>query len=353
MSPKKKISVLHLLLFPTLTASIHLNQTYSVSNQTNVEYGQGLTCTSSQLPQQGCKPMSLKLDVYLPQGDSPTQLRPAYILSHGGGNVGGVKEQGCFQGSARFFAARGFAAFNIDYRLAGQHGKLPAASTTSSSPSFSSSPSSSPASSSSSSDLLTWTPNWQSGYPAVRDLKAAIRYVRANAAKYQVDPTRIVVSGGSAGATNSLAAGVTFDGDYRDELTVAEDPTLATTNLHVNDTVQCVVSHWASDGEVELAAAHHPPAHLSRYSKANAPVIEFHGSVDTTIPIAHAKAVQAEYAKTGVPYELHVLEGCAHGPWCYNGQGACGCKDGTAGYNDYMDRIALPFVAKALGLPLQ
>lgn len=62
----------------------------------------------------------------------------------------------------------------------------------------------------------------------------------------------MVVSGGSAGATNSVAAGVTFDGDYRDELTVAEDPTLATTNLDQNDSVQCVVAHWSSDGEIDL-----------------------------------------------------------------------------------------------------
>ena len=49
--------------------------------------------------------------------------------------------------------------------------------------------------------------------------------------------SRVVVSGGSAGATNSVAAGVTFDGDYRDELTVSEDRTLASTNLGYTDTV--------------------------------------------------------------------------------------------------------------------
>jgi hypothetical protein len=32
------------------------------------------------------------------------------------------------------------------------------------------------------------------------------------------------------------------------------------------------------------------------YSPANAPVVEFHGNADTTIPIAHAYAVQAAYA---------------------------------------------------------
>ena len=59
-----------------------------------------------------------------------------------------------------------------------------------------------------------WSPDWASGYPAVRDLKAAVRFVRAHSAQYGVDPARIAVSGGSAGATNSLAAGVTFPQDY-------------------------------------------------------------------------------------------------------------------------------------------
>jgi hypothetical protein len=90
-----------------------------------------------------------------------------------------------------------------------------------------------------------WTPNWSSAYPAVRDLKAAIRFVRANAAKYGVDPSRIVVSGGSAGATNSVAAGITFDEDYNKELTVSQDPTLATTHQDQNSSVQCVVAHWS------------------------------------------------------------------------------------------------------------
>ena len=39
--------------------------------------------------------------------------QPAYILAHGGGWVGGQKEQGAFQGSAEFFASRGFVAFNV------------------------------------------------------------------------------------------------------------------------------------------------------------------------------------------------------------------------------------------------
>eukprot|EP00937_MAST-01D_sp_MAST-1D-sp2_P002584 g2584.t1 len=199
--------------------------------------------------------------------------------------------------------------------------------------------------------LIGWNPSWGSGYPAVRDLKAAVRFVRARAGAYGIDATRVVVSGGSAGATNSVAAGATFEGDYVRELSTDQDPTLASTHLEQNSSVQCVVSHWASDGEIALAQAH-DPLNRTRYGKSNAPIIEFHGDADTTISISHARAVQAAYNRTGVPYELHVLEGCGHAAWCYDGAGTCSCKNGVAGYGSKMDSIALPFVAKQLALQL-
>merc|ERR1712000_802462 len=123
------------------------------------------------------------------------------------------------------------------------------------------------------------------------DTKAAIRFVRANAAVYGIDPGRIAVSGGSAGATDMLAVGVTFEGDYRDELSIEQDPTLGTTNLEFDSGVQCVKAQWASDGAVALAQQH-DALHRSRYSSANPPVIAFHGDNDTSIPISHAYAVQ-------------------------------------------------------------
>ena len=93
-----------------------------------MRYAQGLTCSDGTFPGKNCTPMDLLLDVYEPVAGAAhpvPERKPAYILSHGGGNTGGVKEQYCFQGSAGFFAARGFVAFNIDYRLAHTNGLLP------------------------------------------------------------------------------------------------------------------------------------------------------------------------------------------------------------------------------------
>ena len=98
----------------------------------------------------------------------------------------------------------------------------------------------------------------------------------------------------------------------------------AATHLEQNSSVQCVVSHWSTIQEISLAQQH-DPRHRSRFSSANAPIIEFHGSIDSTINISEANAVQAQYQITGVAYQMHVLEGCPHGSWCYNGKGVCKC----------------------------
>jgi acetyl esterase/lipase len=193
-----------------------------------------------------------------------------------------------------------------------------------------------------------WTPKWPSAYPAVRDMKAAVRFVRANAERFGVDPTKIAVSGGSAGATNAVATGVTFDADYKSELTEVEDPTLSTTHLNESSTVQCVYAHWSSDGEISLAQQH-DPQNRTRYSAANAPIVEFHGTIDTTINISHAYAVQAEYNRTGVPYELHPLVGWAHGAWCYGCTTPCPSSP-TTEYCPAMDEAAFPFITKHLGV---
>lgn len=196
-----------------------------------------------------------------------------------------------------------------------------------------------------------WNPQWASAYPATRDAKASIRFVRASAAKYGVDIGRIASSGGSAGATDMLAAGVSFEEDFKDEITVDQDPTLASTHLNMSSAVQCMVLHWASDGGITLVDDHNP-GRGDRYRASNPPIVELHGDQDTTIPISHAYAVQSAYAKTGVTYELHVLEGCGHAAWCYDGQGLCSCSSDIPlkDRSMLMEELAFPTVASSLDL---
>lgn len=122
----------------------------------------------------------LKLDAYAPAGPGPF---PAVIIAHGGGWEAGDKvtyATPVFEPLAR----AGFAWFTIDYRL---------------------------------------TPEFRN-QDQLQDLREAIRFVRANAARFRVDPDRIAILGESASGqmvaqlaterTEGVAAVVSFYGVY-------------------------------------------------------------------------------------------------------------------------------------------
>ncbi len=107
-------------------------------------------------------------DLYLPAGEGPF---PVLVAVHGGGWIGGVR--GSYRHWGPYLAARGYATFAISYRLA-------------------------------SNDRVT--------YPhAVQDVRAAVQFVRGNAAACKLDPNRVALLGNSAGA--HLAALAALAGD--------------------------------------------------------------------------------------------------------------------------------------------
>ena len=108
----------------------------------------------------------LKLDLYLPAAAN-TAPRPAIVFVHGGGWRAGVRAN--FAPMAIRMAERGYAAATISYRLSPE-----------------------------------------APYPAaIHDAKAAVRWVRAHAADYGIDPGRIAIAGGSAGGQIAALTGAT------------------------------------------------------------------------------------------------------------------------------------------------
>ena len=94
---------------------------------------------------------------------------PAIICIHGGGFRAGSRDG--YLGLIQQLAGRGYVAVTVSYRLAPKY-PFPA---------------------------------------AVHDVKAAVRWLRANAKKYNIDPNRIGATGGSAGGHLALYLGVTGD----------------------------------------------------------------------------------------------------------------------------------------------
>jgi|SRR6218665_832904 len=149
---------------------------------------------------------ALHLDAYF---KSQKQLQPAVVLIHGGGWKSGNKSQ--MHDLAKEIAAKGYACFAVEYRLAAE-AKYPA---------------------------------------AVLDVKTAIQYIKSNAAKFNVDANKIAVLGCSSGAQLAALIGTTNNHPEFEERN----------DLKYNTTVHAIISmdgilafHHTESAEGKVAA---------------------------------------------------------------------------------------------------
>ena len=101
----------------------------------------------------------LFLHVYNPDGHKDSDRKPAIVFFFGGGWNGGTPKQ--FEPHCQYLSQRGMVAITAEYRVKSRNKTTP--------------------------------------FECVKDGKSAIRWVRANANKLGVDPSRIAAGGGSAG----------------------------------------------------------------------------------------------------------------------------------------------------------
>ena len=133
---------------------------------------------------------SLELDLYEPVGDTEAR-RPVFLWAHGGFFTRGDKSE--IGSIADFMARRGYVTISIEYRL---NPELPEGL----------------AGYSASDELLyDLALLAETIRDAQHDMQAAVRWVRANAAAYGLDPDRIATGGFSAGATMSVATAYNSD----------------------------------------------------------------------------------------------------------------------------------------------
>ena len=274
---------------PQVTA----DSTYAVVVESGIAYAEGLS--HDTLNSIAATSMPLLLDAYVPQGAGAN--RPALVLIHGGGFLGGSRAAWSMVNLAQHFAGRGWVVFSIDYRLVSDLGTVPQAWV----------------------DSLAGLPidlgsmaQSLAIYPAHRDAKAALRWVVSHADEYDINTDYLTVGGGSAGAITSIGVGVTEPEDFTSELTVAEDPTLPTTHLGVDFEVRTILDFWGSRISVSILEA---TFGLERFDPSDPPLCIIHGTEDPTVPFLNALVLQGTYEDTGVPYVLHALDGAGHGAW--------------------------------------
>lgn len=211
-------------------------------------------------------------------------LLPAILCIHGGGFRAGHRDG--HNGLCVKLAEKGFVAATVSYRLAPKY-QFPA---------------------------------------AVHDVKAAVRWLRANAAKYGIDPDRIGVTGDSAGGHLAQFLGVTagvpeFEGDEG--------------NAGQSSAVTCVVNRYGpSDftksygksvdaaevlplwlgGNLETALGKHIwSSPLNWVSPKAAPTLILHGTEDKYVAYEQAVWMRDRLTACGVSVELLTLTGAGHG----------------------------------------
>jgi acetyl esterase/lipase len=163
-------------------------------------------------------------------------------------------------------------------------------------------------------------------FPAqVEDVKCAVRFLRANAEKYGIDPDRIGAVGFSAGAHLSMMLG-----------TMAKEDGLEGDGGHADQPsrVQAVVSFfgptqlWAKDipeqsrplvrdfigGTVEEKEELYRKASPVTYvSKGDAPMLLFQGTKDPLVPHTQAVAMADAMTAAGVAGRVELIAGAGHG----------------------------------------
>jgi acetyl esterase/lipase len=223
----------------------------------------------------------LKLNLARPKtGDGPF---PAVVCIHGGGFRAGSREG--YNNTILKLAQNGYVAVTVSYRLAPKY-RFPA---------------------------------------AVEDTKAAVRWVRANAKTYDIDPDRIGVTGGSAGGHLAQFLGVTadvqeFDGDQNPgpSSRVAcvvnfYGPSDFTRSYGKSVDAAEVLPLWLGGDLTTAKRAHLRASPLYWVTPNAAPTLCIHGTKDTYVHHEQSELLVAKLKAAGVEAELLLLDGAGHG----------------------------------------
>lgn len=227
----------------------------------------------------------LRCDVYTPPGGADSA--PCVILVHGGAWRQGDRTQ--LRGYGILLGREGYVCVAPEYRL---------------------------------------TPG--SPWPAqIHDVKAAIRWVRANAERLGIDPERIAIEGNSAGAHLALLAAGTqdladFEGDgghpgvstHVAAVLAVYPPTVFSHGERERGAVPLMALTDAGSEDIARLAA--PITHVTGEFP---PSLLIHGTADTTVPPLASVRMYEELVRAGVPVELHMY---AEQPHAFDAQPAFG-----------------------------
>lgn len=212
-------------------------------------------------------------DVYEPTADGDRTARPALLVIHGGAWRGGDKAWG--RVIAEEFCPFGYVVFSINYRLSGRPGG-------------------------------TW--------PAqIEDVQSALRHIRANAARFRIDPDRIASLGMSAGGhlatmvalrddptggQGRVSVAVNLDGEH--DMTMPPAQVMDDFDAILTD----VMGHagpWSTDELRDISTV--------TFARPDVALLTVHGAGDDNVYVAQAERITAALRARGAEAELVRIEG--------------------------------------------
>lgn len=163
-------------------------------------------------------------------------------------------------------------------------------------------------------------------FPAqVHDVKAAVRWLRTNAAKYKIDADHIGAVGFSAGGHLSLMLGLTGPSDGLEGDLPADAPSskvqavvnyFGPTDLAAADIPEVskpLVRDFLGGAPEEKAALYAQSSPLTFVTKDDAPILTFQGTKDPLVPHTQATKLADAMTAAGVPGRVELLLGAGHG----------------------------------------
>ncbi|MHB8086866.1 MAG: alpha/beta hydrolase fold domain-containing protein [Anaerolineaceae bacterium] len=224
--------------------------------------------------------VALKMDVYYPS--SYESDWPVAMYVHGGGWRSGDKTKGIGMQDVVELLKSGFLVVSVNYRLAPEY-KFPA---------------------------------------MIEDVKCAVRYLRAHAGEYNLDPDHIGVWGSSAGGhlvallgTSDVNAGWDV-GEYLDQSSRVQavvdmfGPSDFTQKFKGGDAeIQSEV--FGMEKYIEDFAKAVSP--VSYVSSDDPPFLIMHGAEDTLVPLSQSQILNEQLKLAGVPSELVIVQNAGHG----------------------------------------
>ena len=212
--------------------------------------------------------VTLRLLFLFPANHDPAGKRPAALFFFGGGWNGGSPSQ--FLPHARYLASRGMIGVLADYRVKSRNGTDP--------------------------------------FACVEDGKSAVRWLRAHAAEFGIDPGRIAAGGGSAGGHVAAATGVLpgLDAPEEDAAVSSKPNALLLFNPVFDNGPDGYGYDRVADRYLEISPLHN-------IAPGAPPSIIFLGSEDKLIPVSTAEAYKKKMTEADSRCDLFIYEGQGHG----------------------------------------